>query len=278
MIKKVILTAVIIFTIMTIQFVVLFVLSKERKRYQLYKNIKSFFLASIFIAIMFSLVSELSNHFNYKLILLILMASIIPTYWFVFAPLKYLFNHKKFYRDKDLEREIKSEGFNFKILFTEQLLTNAYATGIIPFYKIIIIGKDLKEKLSNNYLKAIIYHEIGHHEHKHILKLYFINILLQTFFFLVFFKVNIFHFDNSFIKPIIIFLIGAFAGFIFWFIPGKIMRLFEYQADIFSAKKYKKDNIIGALEKLDSISNGKISKGNFNHPNLEKRIKHIEKT
>jgi len=71
---------------------------------------------------------------------------------------------------------------NYKILFTNLISTNAYATGIIPFYKIIIIGDNLKEKLNKAQLKAIIYHEIGHHENKHMLKLYFINVVLQTLF------------------------------------------------------------------------------------------------
>ncbi|MGY0408045.1 MAG: M48 family metalloprotease, partial [Polaribacter sp.] len=130
------------------------------------------------------------------------MSSIIVSYWFIINPLKYIFRPKKFTRDEALEKEIKLEGYPFKIYFTNIIVNNAFATGILPFYKIIIVGNNLKEKLSKIELKAVIYHEIGHHKNKHILKLFFVNVIVQTFAFLLFSEVNKIHHTYTFMEPL----------------------------------------------------------------------------
>jgi len=262
---------------MLIQHLVFLVFSKEKSKLQLKDNLISIIVASIFFGIMFSLVSIISHQFNYIIISFILMASIISTYWFIINPLKYMLHTKKYFRDLGLEQEMKSEGYNYKILFSNKISTNAYATGIIPFYKIIIVGENLKNKLSKTQLKAILYHEIGHHENKHLLKLFFINVVLQTFFFIMFFEIYQLHIKKPLIEPLLVATTGGLIGFIFYIIPNKIAYLMEYQADRFAVKNYNKNDMINALKKLDEISGEKLTKGNINHPNLEKRIENIEK-
>ena len=277
MILKIITNILITFGILITQFFVFYFWSKEKSLPKINDSFSTILGASIFIGIMFSFASELYNLFNYKIIFFIVWASIISSYWFIINPLKYLFSPKKYSRDIELETEIKSAGYNYKILFTDAITDNAYATGIIPFYKIIIIGKNLKEKLDRSLLKAIVFHEIGHHEKKHILKLFFVNIVLQTIFVLMFFGINKLQYKPAFMEPLLVGVTGGFGGFIFYFIPNKIMYKLEYQADKYSAIHNEKSTMIDALMKLDALTGGKLSKGNSNHPPLKKRLENIEK-
>ena len=275
MIKQAIFYTTIIFAVLLAQLIVFYFLSKEKSKFQFKENLLSFVGAALFIGIMLSLVSEIFGSLNYKIITFILVASIISSYWFIINPLKYLFRKNKYFRDHELEDEIKSEGYNYKILFTDQITSNAYATGIIPFYKIIIVGKTLKEKLTETQLKAIIYHEIGHHKKRHILKLFFINVVLMTIFSLMFSGLYSLHLTGI-LEPLGVAMAGGIGGLLFWVIPSKVSFYFEYHADDYSAVHYSRDAIIDSLTKLDEISGGKLSKGNTNHPNLEKRLRSLQ--
>ncbi|MRT92706.1 M48 family metallopeptidase [Ancylomarina sp. 16SWW S1-10-2] len=278
MIKQAIIYTITIFTVLLVQFFVFYFLSKGKDKPSFKENLLSFIGASLFIGIMFSLITGVWDSINYKIVLFILMASIISSYWFIINPLKYLFKAKKYFRDNELEDEIKSEGYNYKILFTDQFVSNALATGIIPFHKIIIVGKNLKEKLTKAQLKAIIYHEIGHHKRKHILKLFFVNIILQTIFFVMFSEILKLHISVVYLEGLLVALAGAIGGLLFWFVPNKVSFYFEYHADEYSASHYDRSAIIDSLTKLDEITEGKFTKGNSNHPSLEKRINNIAKS
>lgn len=277
MLKQAIQYVTIIFTVLIIQLIVLYFFSKEKNNLQLKENLISFIFASLFIGIMLSLISEIFNTLNYKIISFIIMASIVSSYWFIINPLKYLFRKNQYIRDYELEVELKTEGYNYSIFFTDQITSNAYSTGIIPFYKIIMVGNNLKEELTKTQLKAIIYHEIGHHEKKHILKLFFINVILQTVFFVMFSVIYRLHITDSIMEPLLVALTGGIGGFLFWVIPNKVSFYFEYHADEYSALHYNREAMIDSLQKLDEISEGKLTKGNYNHPNLEKRLKNIVK-
>ena len=275
MIKKIILNSIIVFIILLLQQVIFYLFSKEKKPKIFVQNIYSIIGASFFFGIAYSLIGKISAHFNSTIISFILLASTISSYWFIINPLKHVFISKNNYRDFSIEKEIKTKGYDYKILISKSIVSNAYATGIVPFYRTILIGENLKEKLNSSELMAIIFHEIGHHEKKHLIKLYVINIILQTFFFLIFFQINKYHYEMNYIQPILIAIAGGSAGFIFWIIPNKISYQLEFEADKFSAIQYDQQAIIDALRKIDSISQGKLTKGNISHPKLMSRIKNI---
>lgn len=276
MITKIALNTIVVFIILLLQHIIFYLFSKEKKLKSLLQNIYSVIGASIFFGIAYSLIGEISVHFNSTIISFILLSSTISTYWFIINPLKHVVTSKNNYRDFSVEKEIKSKGYYYKILISKSIVSNAYATGIVPFYKTILIGENLKEKLNRSELMAIIYHEIGHHEKRHLIKLYIINIILQTFFFLIFFQINKHQYGIYYIQPILIALAGGLAGFIFWIIPNKISYQLEFEADKFSAIKYDQQAIIDALRKIDSISQGKLTKGNISHPKLMSRINNIK--
>jgi len=276
MLRKFILYALITFLCLLAQLFVFYIFLKDKTKLQFNESLISIIGASLFFGIMFTLISKISGQFNLVIVSFILSASTISSYWFIINPLKYLFFKKKYSKDIALENELKSQGYHYKILFTNQIKSNAIATGIVPFYKTIIISNNLKDELTKTQLLAIIFHEIGHHEKRHILKLFFVNIVLQSIFFWMFFLVNRINFDVAIFEPLSIAIVGGIGGFIFWYVPSKISFLFEYQADKYSADYYNKDEIMIALTKLDEISGGEISKGNYSHPNLQKRLKNIK--
>ena len=231
MLEKIILYTLITFSCLLVQLVVFYIFSKDKTKLQFNESLISIIGASLFFGIMFTLISKISSQFNLVIVSFILFASTISSYWFIINPLKYLFFKNKYSRDIALENELKSIGYHYKILFTDQIKSNALATGIVPFYKTIIIGNNLKDKLSKTQLLAVIFHEIGHHEKKHILKLFFVNIVLQSIFFLMFFVVNRINFDVAIFDPLSIATVGGIGGFLFWYIPSKISFIFEYHAD-----------------------------------------------
>ncbi|QTE22380.1 M48 family metalloprotease [Polaribacter cellanae] len=281
MILKMLVSVTVVFVILMLQHLIFFLFSKRKNKLQLKEHLISVIGAAIFIGIPLSflplLLTKMPNGFSYLIIVFILLSSIIVSYWFVFNPLKYVFRPNKFTRDNLLEEEIQREGYPFKIYFTNMVENNAFATGIVPFYKIIVIGNDLKEKLSKKELKAVIYHEIGHHKRKHILKLFVVNVILQTCAFLLFYTLNKIHYTHAFMEPLFGVLTAGFVGLVIFYIPSKISYQFEYQADKYAANKYSKIATINALKRLDEISNGVLTKGNATHPKLEKRLQSLEK-
>ncbi len=277
MIKQTLINTTIIFITLLTQLIILYFFSKEKNKPELKDNVVSFIVASFFIGITLSLTSKLSNYIDYKIISFILVSSTISAYWFIIEPFKYLLKKKEYYRDTELEKELSIKGYHYKILFTDQIITNAYATGIIPFYKIIIVGNNLKDSLTPSQLKALIFHEIGHHRKKHILKLFFINIILQTAFIIIFSLIYNLHITNTLIELTLVALTGGMGGFLFWFIPNKISFYFEYYADEYSALNFSRRSLINALIKLDELSEGKLTRGNYSHPKIEKRLNNLVK-
>lgn len=235
------------------------------------------FIFSIFFGLFFSIGNRfLDNYINYKIFIVIITASLISSYWFFVAPVFYMFKKNKYIRDLGLENEIQLSGFKYKILFSDEISLNAYCTGGLPHLRLIIIANNLKLNLNADELKAVIYHEIGHHEKKHILKLFFINIVIYTIYYLMFdylFSLKL----NQLYEILLVVLVGACGGLMFYYIPNKILYYLEYEADRFSAKHFNKKLLISALIKFDNLTNGELTKGNINHPNLAKRLKNLEK-
>jgi Zn-dependent protease with chaperone function len=205
--------------------------------------------------------------------------SLIPSYNFILSPLKYIFSKKEYLRNNELEKIIQGKGYEYNLIVIKGNIINAYATGILPFSKTILIGQTLKENMSKQNLLAIIFHEIGHLKLNHLAKLYFINTLLSLLSLIAFF-VRIFFLQevkSTIYEPLSIFILGLFIGLCFWYIPGKIQYKLELEADFFASKVIGVKEFEKALIELDSLSDGLVSKGGITHPKLLKRIKNIYK-
>jgi len=275
MIRTFILSTAIVFAVLLVQFFIIYLFAREKSKVQIKEIVLSFLAASFFIGLVLSLLEYLFQSVNHKIIYYVLAASLISAYWFIVEPLKFLFVRGDRVRGKELEMKLAKKGYNYKILFTDAITNNAYATGIVPFCRIIILGRALKEKLTPSQLEAIVYHEIGHHERYHILKLFLINVVLQVVYIQVFSVV--FHLPDNIglLEPLIVACVGGAGGLVFWFVPNKVSLWFEYYADEYAAVHYDREVIVESLQRLDEISGGSLTKGNYSHPKLDKRVLNI---
>lgn len=138
--------------------------------------------------------------------------------------------------------------------------SNAFFTGFGRFRKIVLFDT-LIQQLSEPELEAVLAHEIGHYQKKHIPKMlvfsavaslvgfYLIAILAREEWFY-----RAFGFESGNIAPALL-LFGLLAGTVtFWFSPLIHWRLrrYEYQADAFAARVMNEaQSLIGALRKLN---------------------------
>ena len=242
-------------------------------------DFKVFFFEAIVYSFIFSgfgMIDDFrSTDERYSILASVFLITLVPTYAFVISPLSFLFLNKKYISDINLNQLIASEKLGYKIRVIDANVINAYATGILPFTKTILIGKHLVNSLSEVELKSIILHEIGHLHKKHLSKLYFVSILVVVFSYFIFVLRSKFQFGNELLNIASIGLVGAMMGLLIWIIPGRIQYQFEYEADLFSCRKNGRKNLIDALEKLDALSNGEVSKGGISHPTLSKRIQKL---
>ena len=264
------------FFILCIQYFIIYIFSKDLKISFLKDNLLSMLLASIFLGGIMHIFSTYFEFFDNKVLFYIALSITIYGFWFIINPLLNVILSKKHLRDYNIENQLKTENQNFKVYFTDKMSSNAIATGIIPFYKIIIISKDLKSSLNDAELKAIIYHEIGHHKKNHIFTIYILNVIIFTTYLYGYSLLADYEFQSKFYEGLSVFLSGAICGLACYYIPNKILYFLEYQADSFSASINDKESMIKALISLDKLTDGKLTKGNIKHPNLEKRIANLE--
>jgi len=145
--------------------------------------------------------------------------------------------------------------------------SNAFFTGFGRFRKIVLFDT-LVQQLTEPELEAVLAHEIGHHQKKHIPKMlafsavsslagfYLISVLArQEWFYRAFdFQPSALSLQPSAITPALL-LFGLLAGTVtFWFSPliHWWSRRYEYQADAFAARVMNQtQSLIGALRKLN---------------------------
>lgn len=279
MLKNFIIFTITSFCILLIQNVIIYVIDKLYKKNKeteiIFFDTFNFLIFPIFVGFLYTIAEILNNSMNYKFLVAILFSSLFVSYWFFVAPIFHVFKKKIFERDINLENVIFNKGFKYKIYYTSCLKTNAYATGSIPFFKFIVLSDDLKHLLEPEELNAIVFHEIGHHEEKHIIKLYYVNVLCFTLYYLTIdFIINI-GFEKIY-EFISILVVAGFGGLMFYYLPNKIIYYYEFKADMFAAKIVGAETFKKTLIKVDNLTHGKLNKGNINHPTLEKRLLNIK--
>jgi len=207
-------------------------------------------------------------------IILFLTISIVPSYEYLISPLIIIRNEKLV--EINLSNRVKNITGNFKIFKVNKEFANAYAIGVLPNSKSIVISKDLLQEMNQIELDGIISHEIGHLKKNHLFKLYLSALLalligyISTFYFYPIIE------NSNYNIHILRAIHGSFFyGLPMWIIPALFQRNFEYQADVYASKLVGKDNYINSLKKLDNMTNGTVAKGGITHPSLEKRINNI---
>jgi STE24 endopeptidase len=150
-----------------------------------------------------------------------------------------------------LERVARRAGFRFNDLLiwdTRHLMVNACVTGVLPWFRYVLLSDALVDALNPAEVAAVFGHELGHVEHRHLpfFGLFFLGSLG-----LLSVVSHLFSVSSTWIPMIswipasqleqasdlveAALLLGC-LGIFFWIVFGRLSRHFERQADIFGCK------------------------------------------
>lgn len=203
-----------------------------------------------------------------------------PSYDFLILPTWYLIKNKNYSVNNKMSSFLDKIGFPYRVILIKDGGQNAYATGILSANSIILISKGLYENMSEKNMQAILCHEVGHHKKRHLLKNYIIYLIIALIIYLIFYARGIMFSLSEFnqiTNLVSVAFVGGISGAIYYYVPAKFQKKYEYEADLFAAKKVGLKNYIDALKELDKISDGQVSKGGITHPTLRKRIENLRK-
>ncbi|MGB0838385.1 MAG: M48 family metalloprotease [Flavobacteriaceae bacterium] len=267
------------FVVLSVQNGIYYLFLKDKTQYIFKENLISMVGLSLVLGLLISSSEYIYGYFKLEIVFVLLFSMALTSFWFIINPFQYFIHKDNYQRDRILEKELTNKGYlNYRVLISKKLKDNALATGIVPFFKQIIIAQNLKDDLTKDQINAIIMHEIGHHRKHHITALFIINALLQTSAFYILSAVHSLEIQEVWKEMSLIAITGGLMGLAYYYIPGKIMYYLEYQADSYAAQIMGKEVTSSALIKLDELSGGKLTKGNINHPNLKKRLANIQKS
>jgi hypothetical protein len=241
-------------------------------------DIITFVSMTILFYLGFSLFKYIGISDNYwiNIGIAVMLGAFFMSYSFLIQPIFLLFD-KKNYTKSDLRSSlITDENINLRII--ESNVLNAFATGVLPFTKTILLGRPLIEKFSVKEIDAFIAHELGHIDKNHLWKLYLCNVL-YLFFYITLNQKILSYFIGS---PYYVVVLGINAGLIMgagnMFVLGQVQKIFEKQADIHGASLVGKEPYKNMLIRLNELSEGLLEKWAFNYPKLSERIANIDNT
>ena len=238
---------------------------------------------SAVVSLIIILIILFFSHIQFTNAMAVIMLALINSYYFLIVPLRALFQKKKYLKNEEIESFLRNEGYSYRIRIIKGKIENAFATGIFPFTKTILIGEPLSEKMTDNELKGVVFHEIGHLKLGHLYKMFFLNMVSSIILvFLYGFSIKIIesqHYRDTIMEPVMVALVGLIYGVIaFILIPYFFQRRLEYQADAFAVRKVGAEQYVQTLEKLNEITENKMMKGSVTHPSLKNRIKNAYNT
>ncbi|MBM0659241.1 M48 family metalloprotease [Capnocytophaga genosp. AHN8471] len=238
---------------------------------------------SAVVSLIFILIMLFFSHIQFVNAMAVIMLALINSYYFLIVPLRALFQKKKYLKNEEIESFLRNEGYSYRIRIIKGKIENAFATGIFPFTKTILIGEPLSEKMTDNELKGVVFHEIGHLKLGHLYKMFFLNMVSSIILvFLYGFSIKIIesqHYRDTIMEPVMVALVGLIYGVIaFILIPYIFQRRLEYQADAFAVRKVGAEQYVQTLEKLNEITENKMMKGSVTHPSLKDRIRNAYNT
>lgn len=235
----------------------------------------------IFLAFCLGLFSYLSHLFEtYQSIGVILLGlgfALVPSFNFVLRPFLTSLRGEITSPSSKLVKHVHNElGADIEVKVHSRGLVNAYAIGVLPTSKTIILGKPLVEKLDLDEIHAVVAHEVGHLRMSHLPIIYLINVLCVAAFGFAMSYLYRVQVENVLFGLLLVAAVGAIAGALFFgVIPGLITRKLEYDADRFAAQKVGVQCYKRALLKLDDIMDKKLSGGDMAHPPLKQRLQHV---
>lgn len=173
---------------------------------------------SAVVSLIFILMMLFFSHIQFTNAMAVIMLALINSYYFLIVPLRALFQKKKYLKNEEIESFLRNEGYSYRIRIIKGKIENAFATGVFPFTKTILIGEPLCEKMTNNELKGVVFHEIGHLKLGHLYKMFFLNVVSSIIFVYIYsFSENIIesqHYRDTIMEPVIVALVGGIYGVI----------------------------------------------------------------
>jgi Zn-dependent protease with chaperone function len=209
-----------------------------------------------------------------SLFLVFIMVAVLSLYPVLIRPYRLI--KQGTYRNSGLEKWLYEQTqMKAVILVSPKKFGNALAYGILPVSRVIIISKDLYDGFTPDQIHGIVLHEAGHLKYRHTLVLTVYNSIaafLQSLLLMFLLRNNVM---NE--SPLVYFsLIGAFA-LLQYFLPAPVYRLMELKADSYAARYLGGLSYAETLRRLDELTDSGVSKNDFYHPPLSKRIKNVEK-
>lgn len=210
-----------------------------------------------------------------------------------------LFNKQTPLEDGELRSSI--EGFAKKVDFNLDKIfvidgskrstkANAYFSGF-GLKKRIVLYDTLINDLENDEIVAVLAHEVGHYQKKHVFINMVISIMLTGFtLFILSLLINNPILSGALSVDQPSFHIGLIAFGVIYspiseitgILMNYISRKFEYQADDYAMEKFNAESLISSLKKLskNSLSNLTPHKASvimhYSHPTLLQRILHLK--
>lgn len=204
---------------------------------------------------------------------------IINGYFFIVHPFVLKYDKRRLTFSPEYSATL-SENLQKKVsvYITNNDTINAFATGFLPQNRVIVMGRGLIEKLTQEEREAILYHEVGHHKHYDLIKFYFV-VVLQCILLGCFrqpFADLVHQFYPSFNDGNLIFWYGCLIGLFYIIIFSKISHYAEYQADQYGAQHTSNQAMGNALLKLSELTEHIVDQGSMTHPSIEKRLANIQ--
>lgn len=234
-------------------------------------SLKALVIGWIALFVMFMVAIFVVHHLYAKdnglimsLLLIMICVSVSPTYVYFIEPI-ILYS-----RRKTIDRYTFVE--DYKVVETNMPRANAYATGILPFSKTIIVGKGIDEHLTDQEQRALIYHEIYHHKANHMLKFYLLSMVIYVIAACVWSWYLRKLPGNEYLHIALFY--GGVAG-VYQIVQGIVQRRFEKQADLYSVQQMGSYAQISALRKLYVLSGTPEGQKAINYPTLAQRERYV---
>lgn len=172
---------------------------------------------------------------------------------------------------KDSQQDVNAWIYSFKLPFKRRV--DVYVT------------EGLLDKFDTEEIRAILYHEMGHAKLKHAHYTMLVTLIVTLLMGISMYYARQITLANGWWQYVLIFPIGIIIMiFITEWLPNKISRLFEIQADNFAVSHLENKTLyLNTLIKLSSLIEedgdyGRKSEWRESHPSFEKRIENIKKT
>ena len=208
-----------------------------------------------------------------SIIFSIIASSFLINYNFLILPIIILLRKSKYSPALEYEkwaRETIDPTLKIKIL--KSSIVNAYATGILPQHKVILLTDKMLGSMEEKDIKNLIYHEYGHLKYHHLFWMYLIHLVCTTGACLGYFYFSKMLGGNY--NGWVVGMNGGFWGGVTVVLAGLLQKRLEYQADKFAAESVGRNTYAETLQNLNIATNRGLEKESLSYPTLFNRIRY----